>query len=300
MTFMSNSTAPSGILLLDKPVGVTSNAALGRVKRIIGIKKAGHTGTLDPMASGLLVLCFGQATKVAAFLLDADKAYEAEVRLGVTTDSEDAEGEVLERRDVPALDDDRIEAVLQDFRGPIEQVPPMHSALKHKGQRLYELARKGETVERPPRSVVIHELTLISHDEETLRLRVACSKGTYIRSLARDIGEALNCGAHLSGLRRTASAPFDIHDAVELEALESLTRDQARALLSPPDLALGHLPAVELDAQQATRITQGQRLSGLRAEHSGQVRLYGKESFLGIGEMDGAGHLKPVRLFATG
>ncbi len=297
---MKDQQAPSGILLLDKPAGITSNAALGRAKRIIGIKKAGHTGTLDPLASGLLALCFGQATKVAGFLLDADKTYEAEVRLGVTTDSEDAEGEVLERRAVPALDKSAIEAVLARFRGAIEQVPPMHSALKHKGQRLYELARKGESVDRPPRAVVIHELELIDHDKQHLRLKVTCSKGTYIRSLARDIGEVLGCGAHLSGLRRTASAPFDIRDSVELEALESLTRDQARALLAPPDRALEHLPAVELDEQQAARMAQGQRLAGLRAPHSGQVRIYGPGTFLGVGEMDGMGHLKPVRLFTGG
>lgn len=290
-----------GILLLDKPQGITSNAALARAKRILGIKKAGHTGTLDPMASGLLVLCFGQATKVAGFLLDADKAYEAELCLGVTTDSEDAEGEVLERRAVPALDDERIEAVLATFRGPIEQVPPMHSALKHKGRRLYELARKGETVERPPRPVVIHELELIDRGDETLRLIARCSKGTYIRSLARDIGEALGCGAHLAGLRRIASTPFEIEDAVELAAFESLTREQARALLIPPDRALEHLPAVELDDQQAERISHGQRLAGLPAMHSGQVRIYGPEhGFLGVGEMDGDGRLKPARLFVSG
>lgn len=290
-----------GILLLDKPEGITSNAALGRAKRILGIKKAGHTGTLDPMASGLLVLCFGQATKVAGFLLDADKAYEAELRLGVTTDSEDAEGAVVETKTVPVLDDEPIEAVLAGFRGPLEQVPPMHSALKHKGKRLYELARRGETVERPPRPVVIHELTLIGRGEETLRVKVRCSKGTYIRSLARDIGEALGCGAHLAGLRRTASAPFDIADAVELEALESLAREQACALLIPPDRALTHLPAVELDEPQAKRITQGQRLAGLAARHAGSVRVYGLEAgFLGVGEMDGEGHLKPVRLFVSG
>lgn len=297
---MSNQTAPSGILLLDKPEGITSNAALGRAKRIIGIKKAGHTGTLDPMASGLLALCFGQATKVAGFLLDADKTYEAQVRLGVTTDSEDAEGEVVERKPVPTLDEADIETVLERFRGPIEQIPPMHSALKHKGQRLYELARRGETVERPPRAVTIHALDLIEHSDETLGLRIACSKGTYIRSLARDIGEALGCGAHLCGLRRTASGPFDIADAVELDALESLTREQARALLTPPDRALEHLPAIELDEHQAQRIVQGQRLTGLRAAHSGQVRIYGSEAFLGVGEMDGCGHLKPVRLFTAG
>lgn len=294
---MSDQATPSGILLLDKPTGITSNAALARVKRVLGIKKAGHTGTLDPLASGLLALCFGQATKVAGFLLDADKTYEAEVRLGVTTDSEDAEGEVLAQKPVPVLDDRRIEAVLEDFRGPIEQIPPMHSALKHKGQRLYDLARRGESVERPPRPVIIHALELVDRGDETLHLRVACSKGTYIRSLARDIGHALDCGAHLSGLRRIASAPFDIRDAVELEALETLTRDQARALLSPPDRALEHLPAVQLDDHQSRRISQGQRLAELRAVHSGQVRIYGPDGFLGVGEMDGAGHLKPVRLF---
>lgn len=292
--------SPGGILLLDKPAGITSNAALGRAKRIIGIKKAGHTGTLDPMASGLLVLCFGQATKVAGFLLEADKTYQAEVRLGVTTDSEDAEGKVLERRALPALDKESIEAVLENFRGPIEQIPPMHSALKHKGRRLYELARRGESVERPARSVVIHELKLLGHERDTLRLKVHCSKGTYIRSLARDIGALLGCGAHLSGLRRTASAPFDIRDAIELEALESLAPDEARALLTPPDHALQHLPAVKLDDQQARRIAQGQRLAGLKASHCGQVRIHGPSAFLGIGEMDGEGRLKPVRLFTGG
>lgn len=297
---MSHQSTPSGILLLDKLPGITSNAALGRAKRIIGIKKAGHAGTLDPMASGLLVLCFGQATKVAGFLLDADKSYEADVRLGVTTSSEDSEGEVIERRPVPALDEEQIGSILDRFRGPIDQVPPMHSALKHKGQRLYDLARRGEVVERPPRSVVIHALELVSYDGETLRLQVRCSKGTYIRSLARDIGEVIGCGAHLAGLRRTTSAPFGIQDAVELEVLESLTRDQAHALLIPPDRALEHLPAVELEDQQARRITQGQRLAGLSPVHCGQVRIYGPAAFLGVGEMDGQGHLKPVRLFSAG
>ncbi len=296
---MDKPTAPGGILLLDKPVGITSNAALGRAKRMIDIKKAGHTGTLDPMASGLLVLCFGQATKVAGFLLDADKAYEAEVRLGVITDSEDAEGAVIERHAVPEFDDEKLEAVLETFRGAIEQVPPMHSALKHKGRRLYELARRGETVERPSRPVRIHELELVDRGAETLRLRVACSKGTYVRSLARDIGHALGCGAHLSALRRTASAPFDIRDAVELEALEALTCEEARALLSPPDRALEHLPAVALDEHQAARIGQGQRLAGLQAPHRGPVRIYGPATFLGVGEMDGSGHLKPMRLFVS-
>ena len=291
-----------GILLLDKPVGLTSNAALGRAKRVLGIKKAGHTGTLDPMASGLLILCFGQATKVAAYLLDADKRYEAEVQLGVCTDSDDAEGAVTARESVPPLDEESIEAVLQRFRGPIEQVPPMHSALKHKGRRLYELARRGETVERPPRAVTIHALRLLGHDpvENRLRLSVRCSKGTYIRSLARDIGQDLGCGAHLTALRRTGSQPFGIDDAVALEALESLSIEEARALMIPPDLALPHLPAVELEEQESSRLQQGQRLAGLAERHQGRVRVYGPDGFLGVGEMDGEGHLKPVRLFVSG
>jgi len=289
--------AASGILLLDKPSGITSNAALGRAKRILGIKKAGHAGTLDPMASGLLVLCFGEATKVSAFLLDADKTYEAELHLGVETNSEDAEGEIIAEHGVPALEETAIEAVLDDFRGPIEQIPPMHSALKHKGKRLYELARKGETVERAPRAVTIHELMLDSIDLPTLGLTVRCSKGTYIRSLARDIGRTLGCGAHLSALRRTASKPFVIADAVTLEDLDLLDREQARALLLSPDAALVHLPKIVLDEQQASRIQQGQKLAGLPAVDEGPVRVYAPQGFIGIGQSDGTGRLRPRRVF---
>ncbi len=288
----------NGILLLDKPPGISSNAALSRVKRLLGIKKAGHTGTLDPLASGLLVLCFGEATKVSAFLLDADKGYEAELHLGVTTDSEDAEGEIIAEREVPALDEAAIEAVLKRFRGDIEQVPPMYSALKHKGQRLYELARKGETVERPPRAVTIRELTLLDLELPRVRLAVRCTKGTYIRSLARDIGEALDCGAHLSGLRRTLSAPFHVDAAVSFEALDALERDQARSLLLPPDRALEHLPGVHLDADQTRRARHGQTIAGLSEVHEGSVRIYGEDTFIGIGEMDGQGRLRPKRLLA--
>lgn len=288
-----------GILLLDKPVGISSNAALARAKRIIGVRKAGHTGTLDPMASGLLVLCFGEATKVSGFLLEADKTYAAEVRLGVETDSEDAEGEVIAESDVPELDEQAIEQVLDGFRGVIEQVPPMHSALKHNGKRLYELARKGERVERPPRRITIHRLELLEHGDHTLHLLVNCSKGTYVRALARDIGQAIGCGAHLIALRRTASAPFEIDNALTLQALENLDRESARALLLPADDALMHLPEVRLDEHQAGRIRQGQRLAGLPETHAGPVRIYDSDSFVGIGEMDGRGHLKPVRLFAT-
>lgn len=293
------SPTPSGILLLDKPEGITSNAALGQAKRVLEIKKAGHTGTLDPMASGLLVLCFGQATKVAGYLLDAGKAYEASLRLGIITDSEDAEGEVIEHRPVPQLSAGDIEAVLAQFRGPIEQVPPMHSALKYKGRRLYELARRGETVERPPRSVTIHELNLLGHEGDLITVSVRCSKGTYIRSLARDIGRRLGCGAHLIRLRRTVSEPFNIAEAHSLDHLQSLSRDEARALMLPPDRALEHLPAVRVDEHQAARLRQGQFLSGLPGADSGNVRIYSPEIFVGIGEMDGSGRLRPTRILAV-
>ncbi|TVQ37743.1 MAG: tRNA pseudouridine(55) synthase TruB [Wenzhouxiangella sp.] len=289
----------SGILLLDKPSGLTSNAVLGRAKRILATKKAGHTGTLDPMASGLLVLCFGEATKVSGFLLDADKAYEAEATLGVTTDSEDAEGEVIERREVPPLTRDDVESVLGSFRGPIMQVPPMHSALKYKGQRLYELARRGEEVERPARAITIHELSLTGFESPRLQLTVTCTKGTYIRSLVRDIGEALGCGAHLSALRRTLSAPFALANAHTLDELDGLDVEAARALLLPADVALAHLPGLDLDPEQATRLCQGQKLSGLAAIAPGLVRVYGDGAFLGIGETDGCGRLKAKRLLAT-
>lgn len=284
--------------MLDKPSGITSNAALGRAKRLLGIRKAGHTGTLDPMASGLLVLCFGEATKVSGFLLEADKAYRAEATLGVTTDSEDAEGQVLERRPVPELDACKIESVLDAFRGPIEQVPPMYSALKHKGKRLYKLARAGEVVERPPRSVVIHELTQLDWSTPKLSLNVQCSKGTYIRSLIRDIGEDLGCGAHLSALRRTASAPFSIERAITLDALEAADQDQSRAKLLAPDLALHHLPAVELDSVQARQLRQGQVIASVSGR-TGQVRVYTSDEFVGIAELNEAKVLKPKRLFAS-
>ncbi|OAB61307.1 hypothetical protein AY599_28625 [Leptolyngbya valderiana BDU 20041] len=288
----------SGILLLDKPSGITSNAALGRAKRVLGIRKAGHTGTLDPMASGLLVLCFGEATKVSGFLLDADKAYEAEATLGMTTDSEDAEGEVLDERAVPDFSIDDIESALEAFRGPIDQVPPMHSALKHQGKRLYELARKGEVVERPPRAVVIHALDCLDWSSPRLRLKVRCSKGTYIRSLVRDLGEALGCGAHLSALRRTLSSPFDIADAISLDALSGLDADAARALLLPPDRAVLHFPAVHLDENLALRLQQGQTLPGIEGE-PGLVRAYRGDDFLGLATLDEAGHLRAKRLLAT-
>ncbi len=291
--------ADSGILLLDKPVGLSSNAALAVAKRVLGIRKAGHTGTLDPMASGLLALCFGEATKVAGFLLDSDKAYLAEVSLGVVTDTDDAQGEIIQRRRVPDLNESQIERMLAPLRGPILQIPPMYSALKQGGERLYRKARRGESVDRPARAVTLHELALLSWDGERLRLGVHCSKGTYVRALARDLGEALGCGAHLSALRRIRSAPFDVADAVDLDALRAMDRDQARALLKPADQALSGLPAVHLDASCASRLLSGQRLSGLDAAASGLVRLYGPQGFIGVGESDGQGGFKARRLIST-
>lgn len=294
-----NSELPEhGILLLDKPLGLTSNAALSRAKRVLGIRKAGHTGALDPLATGLLPLCFGQATKVSAFLLDADKGYLAEVTLGQTTASGDAEGEVIERREVPEIDRAGLEQVLGGFRGPIDQVPPMYSALKHKGRRLHELARAGIEIERKPRRVTIHRLELLDSELPRLSLRVNCSKGTYIRSLAMDLGDRLGCGAHLTGLRRESSGPFSLADAVSLERLEEMEADEARALLLPPDSALTALPSVELEAGQATDIGHG-KVVQTDAAFAEQVRIYSAEGFMGIGRIDERGQLRVRRLFVA-
>lgn len=286
----------SGILLLDKPLGLTSNQALGQAKRFLGICKAGHTGALDPLATGLLPLCFGEATKVSSYLLDADKTYQADIRLGETTASGDAEGEIVEHGQVPALDPVGLDAVLDEFRGGITQVPPMYSALKHQGRRLHELARQGIEVERKPRAVTIYSLDLLEFESPRLTLRVRCSKGTYIRSLAMDIGAALGCGAHLSALRRTASGPFAIERAVGLDALEAMPPDDARDLLLPPDLALQHLPAVQLTPAQTTDIRHGRAIV-LDAGADGLLRMYGGDSFLGVGEARRDGRLQPKRLF---
>lgn len=287
----------NGVLLLDKPKGMSSNHALQRVRRLLEAQKAGHTGTLDPMATGLLPICLGEATKFSAHLLEADKVYRTRVELGVITDTGDAEGAVIERREVPDFTAEQVENVLSHFRGEIEQVPPMYSALKRDGERLYQLARRGATVERPARAVTIHDLVLLSRKDDRIELRVRCSKGTYIRSLARDLGEQLGCGAHLSALRRTHSEPFDIADAVDLEALLAMDSADARARLKPPDQALLHLPAIELDPDQAARVLNGQRLAGLATAAEGLVRLYAPQGFIGIGQSDGRGALQPKRLF---
>lgn len=254
--------ALDGVLLLDKPVGLSSNDVLMRAKRLFNAKKAGHTGTLDPLASGLLPLCFGEATKFSQDLLDADKTYEATLKLGVRTATGDAEGEVLSVRDV-TCDRAAIDAALAAFRGPIRQVPPMYSALKRDGKPLYEYARAGQTLERDARSVTIHALELLDcrlTGESYLTIRVTCSKGTYVRVLAEDIGEVLGCGAHLTMLRRTGVGPLTLAQAVSLDALSDADDAQRVASLRPVDALLSSFAAVRLDADMARRFGQGQRL----------------------------------------
>ncbi|HEV3008695.1 MAG TPA: tRNA pseudouridine(55) synthase TruB [Burkholderiales bacterium] len=284
-----------GALLLDKAVGSSSNRALQQAKRLFGAAKAGHAGTLDPLASGLLLLLFGEATKFAGPLLDADKEYVATLRLGERTTTGDAEGEVLEKKPLDATEESLL-PVLERFRGEIEQVPPMHSALKHQGTPLYRLARRGQEVARAARRVRISSLERVSFDGASLVLRVVCSKGTYIRVLAEDIGRTLGCGAHLSGLRRTASGRFRLEDAVTLEALERMpVAERKQRLLSLPALLEG-LPRAELGAAEEARLRQGQalKISGLDAGLCAVVRPDG--AVIGLGAADGEGGLKPLRL----
>lgn len=287
----------SGVLLLDKPVGISSNHALQAAKRLFRAEKAGHAGTLDPLASGLLPVLLGDATKFSGFLLDAEKGYLADVRLGARTTTGDAEGEVLERRPANVVASE-VEAVLARFRGPLTQVPPMYSALKRDGQPLYALARRGETVEREPRNIEIFRLVLQTCEPDRLVLDVSCSKGTYIRTLAEDIGEALGCGAHLGGLRRTATGAFGIGEAVTLEDLGQLPEAGRDALLRPVDAVLAQLPQVGLDDGQAVRFGHGQGVV-LPGVPAGVSRVYGPSGrFLGLGENGGENRLVPKRLVA--
>ena len=291
-----------GILLLDKPAGSTSNQALRQVSRWLDARKAGHTGNLDPLATGLLVLCFGEATKISGWLLDADKRYVATARLGIVTDSADADGEVLSERPVPAIDNGSLEAVLAGFRGAISQVPPMVSALKHQGRRLHELAREGKTVDRPPRPVTIHSLNGECLGPDRLQLTVDCSKGTYVRSLVADIGEALGCGAHVETLRRTALGPFPGDGMWTPEALEARREagpDALDDLLLTPDQALIDYPAITLDAGQVPAFCQGRKASGSHGAGApaGLCRVYADTGgFLGIGLGDSEHGVAPRRL----
>jgi tRNA pseudouridine55 synthase len=286
-----------GVLLLNKPVGITSNAALQKAKWLLNAKKAGHTGTLDPFADGLLPLCFGEATKFSAYLLEADKHYRAVLQLGVTTTTGDPEGEVIDTREVAVSHAD-ISAVLPCFTGDIEQVPPMHSALKHQGRPLYEYARAGIEIERLPRKVTIRALELIECDPPRVVLDVQCSAGTYIRTLAQDIGAVLGCGAHLTALTRTTAGGFTLGQAHTLTDLEALDADQRCALLLPADCLVAHLPALQLDAAEAGALCQGRSVAHA-TDHQGLTRIYAASHiFIGLADAE-AGCLTPRRLVAT-
>jgi len=286
-----------GVLLLNKPVGITSNAALQKAKWLLNAKKAGHTGTLDPFADGLLPLCFGEATKFSAYLLDADKGYRAVLQLGVTTTTGDPEGEILATREVCTTRAE-IEAMLPRFMGEIQQIPPMHSALKHQGRPLYEYARAGIEIERPPRRVQIRALDLVECELPRVVLDVRSSAGTYIRTLAQDIGAALGCGAHLTALTRVASGGFRLEQAHALADLEALDAHQRHALLLPADCLVAHLPAVQLDTPDAEALCQGRSIAH-HTEHQGLARIYAApHTFIGLADAN-AGRLLPHRLVAT-
>ena len=289
------------MLLLNKPAGLTSNQALQRVKRLLNARKAGHTGSLDPAATGMLPLCFGEATKVCAFLLDADKTYRVTAKLGTATDTGDATGLVIESADVPQMTADEWDTVLQRFHGESLQVPPMYSALKKDGKRLYELARKGETVEREPRPIRIDEIEMLEAAGTRLVFRVRCSKGTYVRSLVEDVAREAGTVAHTARLHRETVADFGAGEMVDLQAIEDAAAEAPGALresLLPPDRALTGLPEVAVDAADAERFRGGQAIKADAGGVNGLARVYGVEHvFLGVGELSGDGRLAPRRVF---
>ncbi len=291
-----------GVVLLDKPVGLSSNAALQKVRRALNAQKAGHTGTLDPLASGLLPLCFGNATKFSADLLHAEKEYETTIRFGVKTTTGDAEGEVVSERE-PTFDYQTFSEVLENFRGEIEQVPPMYSALKKDGVPLYKLARKGEEIERKPRKVVISTLDVLDFNPPEATLVVRCSKGTYIRVLGEDIGEALGCGAHLKSLRRTAVGDLRISESVTLADFEAMSEEERLKVLLPPDRLLSTLVRIDLDEAQTERFSHGGKVFVDESGPEEKVRVYGirpdGERFLmGVGRLESNQELIPERLCA--
>ena len=292
-----------GILLLDKRLGVSSNRALQEVRRLFNANKAGHTGSLDPLATGLLPLCFGEATKVSALMLDDNKRYQVVIQLGVMTDTGDAEGIVIETKPVPDLSVDEIQACLKTFMGEIEQIPPMYSALKYNGKKLYELAREGKTVERKARHICIFDLKILDYCKDRLALEVFCSKGSYIRSLAEDIGHTLGCGGTVKALRRLEAGLFSIEHAKTIEQLTAMNEQDLFQCLINVDKPLEALPAVQLSAEQAVLIKYGQSIncpafpsSSLRTMQ-GTVRMYQAAAFLGLGEMLMDGKLAPKKLF---
>jgi tRNA pseudouridine55 synthase len=288
------------VLLLDKPAGVTSNQALQTARRLLDATKAGHTGTLDPLATGLLPVCFGEATKVSQFLLGAQKTYRARARLGITTTTADSEGEVLRERPV-AVDEAAISAALAAHTGDITQVPPMHSALRHDGQRLYELARRGETVERLPRPVHIGRLEVLNLEGDRFEIELDCSKGTYVRTLIEDIGEALGCGAHMTALRRLRVGALDVAQAVDFERLRHAAHEGPAALdacLLPVADALAHLPQLRLALPEAERLRHGQAVRLAQPLVTGWVAVFdAQDAFLGMAE-SADGQLLPRRLIS--
>ncbi len=288
--------AVSGVLLLDKPIGITSNAALQHAKRLYRAAKAGLTGILDPLASGLLPICFGEATKFAQYPTDADKSYEVVIKLGVTTDTGDSEGQVLTQQTSTATQAD-IEHAIRQFTGTIMQTPPMYSALKHQGQPLYKYARQGIEIERTAREVNLYRITLIDVQGAVFSLSVDCSKGTYIRVLAEDIGKFLGCGAHLIALRRTRVGNFSVADAYPLASIEQFSEAERDLKLLPADCLVEGLPSIELDQDASYYLGQGQAVWKPKLEFQQRYKIYNeKHEFMGVGEVDDAGRLAPKRL----
>lgn len=292
-----------GVLLLDKPAGLTSNQALQRVKRLLRARKGGHTGSLDPAATGMLPLCFGEATKICAYMLDADKTYRVTARLGEATDTGDGDGKVVATAAIPALTAADWQSIFIRFTGAIEQVPPMYSALKVGGKRLYELARKGQSVEREPRTVRVHEFVLLELHGSRLVFRVRCSKGTYVRTLVEDMAAAAGTVAHTAALHREAVGDFRAQDMLDLTRAERIAEEGPEVLqarLLPPDRALSGWPECRLFPDESRRFTAGQAVV-VEDAGAGPVRVYGEsEGFLGIGELTGDGRLSPRRVFRSG
>ena len=293
----------NGILVVDKPAGISSNDVVQQAKRLFGAQKVGHTGSLDPLATGVLPLCFGEATKFSQYLLDADKKYWTQVRLGITTETADADGEVIAQADTSGITESQVTAALETFVGEIEQIPSMYSALKHQGQPLYKLARQGIEVERAPRRISIYSAELLQFSEASIELRVHCSKGTYIRSLAEDLGAALGCGGHVSALRRLAAGPYEEAQATTLDELREVGDvREMDALLLPVSSAVGSWPAVRLHEDTAHYVRQGQPVQVAHAPTDGWVQIFElaeEDRFLGVGEILTDGRVAPRRLVAS-